>query len=214
MRFLDDRRMSGPAGPAMHRPAPTNGSRSFAASRDSAAACASIKLSCRLPTRKSMPICGAPHNGGLSNAPGRNLQVSCSRIRQGDLATGGLPVEGGARGAGTFRSGNGGHVRTFFDAALPAALARRPGIHLPTEAVARHPDIGFGSCDRFFPSQDRMPEGGFGNLIAPSFRAARGISASTPSSMTTWIRTRSRGRRLRPCSTCRLQIPKRLWPRP
>jgi superfamily II DNA or RNA helicase len=28
------------------------------------------------------------------------------------------------------------------------------------------PDIGFGSYDRFFPSQDTMPAGGFGNLIA------------------------------------------------
>jgi hypothetical protein len=30
----------------------------------------------------------------------------------------------------------------------------------------RHPDIGFDSYDRFFPSQDTMPAGGFGNLIA------------------------------------------------
>ena len=29
-----------------------------------------------------------------------------------------------------------------------------------------HPDIGFGSYDRFFPSQDTLPTGGFGNLIA------------------------------------------------
>lgn len=28
------------------------------------------------------------------------------------------------------------------------------------------PDIGFDSYDRFFPSQDTMPAGGFGNLIA------------------------------------------------
>jgi hypothetical protein len=30
----------------------------------------------------------------------------------------------------------------------------------------RCPDIGFDSYDRFFPSQDTMPTGGFGNLIA------------------------------------------------
>ena len=30
----------------------------------------------------------------------------------------------------------------------------------------RCPDIGFDSYDRFFPSQDTMPAGGFGNLIA------------------------------------------------
>ena len=45
-------------------------------------------------------------------------------------------------------------------------LARRLGAHLLTEAMARHPDIGFASYDRFFPSQDTVPEGGFGNLIA------------------------------------------------
>jgi hypothetical protein len=30
----------------------------------------------------------------------------------------------------------------------------------------RCPDVGFDSYDRFFPSQDTMPVGGFGNLIA------------------------------------------------
>jgi hypothetical protein len=30
----------------------------------------------------------------------------------------------------------------------------------------RYPDVGFDSYDRFFPSQDTMPAGGFGNLIA------------------------------------------------
>ena len=64
------------------------------------------------------------------------------------------------------RSGNGGHVWIFFAEPVSAALARRLGSHLLTEAMARHPDIGFGSYDRFFPSQDNVPEGGFGNLIA------------------------------------------------
>lgn len=64
------------------------------------------------------------------------------------------------------RSGNGGHVWIFFAEPVSAALARRLGSHLLTEAMARHPDIGFGSYDRFFPSQDTVPEGGFGNLIA------------------------------------------------
>ena len=64
------------------------------------------------------------------------------------------------------RSGNGGHVWIFFDGAIPASLARRLGAHLLTEAMEQHPDIGFESYDRFFPSQDTMPTGGFGNLIA------------------------------------------------
>ena len=32
--------------------------------------------------------------------------------------------------------------------------------------MERRPDLGFGSYDRFFPNQDTLPHGGFGNLIA------------------------------------------------
>ncbi len=64
------------------------------------------------------------------------------------------------------RSGNGGHVWIFFAEAVPAILARRLGAHLLTEAMENNPDIGFKSYDRFFPSQDTLPDGGFGNLIA------------------------------------------------
>ena len=64
------------------------------------------------------------------------------------------------------RSGNGAHAWIFFAEALPAALARRLGVFLITETMERLPDIGFKSYDRFFPSQDTMPSGGFGNLIA------------------------------------------------
>ena len=63
------------------------------------------------------------------------------------------------------RSGNGGHIWIFFAEPVPAALARRLGAHLLTEAMERNPDIGFESYDRFFPSQDTLPAGGFGNLI-------------------------------------------------
>ena len=54
------------------------------------------------------------------------------------------------------RSGNGGHVWMFFSEPVSAALARRLGSHLLTEAMARHADIGFGSYDQFFPSQDTV----------------------------------------------------------
>ncbi len=64
------------------------------------------------------------------------------------------------------RSGNGAHVWLFFEEPVPASLARRLGAHLLTEAMERNPDIGFQSYDRFFPSQDTLPQGGFGNLIA------------------------------------------------
>jgi superfamily II DNA or RNA helicase len=64
------------------------------------------------------------------------------------------------------RSGNGGHVWIFFSEPVPARTARQLGAAMPTETMERRPEIGFGSYDRFFPSQDNMPVGGFGNLIA------------------------------------------------
>lgn len=64
------------------------------------------------------------------------------------------------------RSGNGAHAWIFFNEPIPAALARRLGAFVITDTMERVPDIGFGSYDRFFPSQDLVPAGGFGNLIA------------------------------------------------
>ena len=64
------------------------------------------------------------------------------------------------------RSGHGGHVWLFFEDAIPAALARRLGSHLLTETMEARPGMGLDSYDRLFPSQDTLPHGGFGNLIA------------------------------------------------
>lgn len=64
------------------------------------------------------------------------------------------------------RSGNGAHAWTFFAEPVSAADARRLGALLVTATMECCPDIGFDSYDRFFPSQDTMPAGGFGNLIA------------------------------------------------
>ena len=64
------------------------------------------------------------------------------------------------------RSGKGGHIWFFFNEAVPAALARKLGAHILTETMERRPDIGLDSYDRFFPNQDTLPQGGFGNLIA------------------------------------------------
>lgn len=64
------------------------------------------------------------------------------------------------------RSGNGGHVWLFFNEAIPATLARKLASHVLTETMERRPDIGLDSYDRFFPNQDTLPHGGFGNLIA------------------------------------------------
>lgn len=64
------------------------------------------------------------------------------------------------------RSGNGGHVWIFFECAVAAALARKLGCALITETMERRHQLGLDSYDRVFPSQDTMPKGGFGNLIA------------------------------------------------
>jgi len=40
------------------------------------------------------------------------------------------------------------------------------GTLLLTQTMERRPEIGLDSYDRFFPSQDTLPRGGFGNLIA------------------------------------------------
>lgn len=64
------------------------------------------------------------------------------------------------------RSGNGGHVWIFFSEPVPAVLARKTGTYLLTETMRRRPEMGLDSYDRLFPSQDTLPRGGFGNLIA------------------------------------------------
>ena len=64
------------------------------------------------------------------------------------------------------RSGRGGHVWVFFEEAIPAVLARKMGAFILTETMEQRPDVGLDSYDRFFPNQDTLPKGGFGNLIA------------------------------------------------
>ena len=64
------------------------------------------------------------------------------------------------------RSGRGGHVWIFFEAPLPASLARKLGAAILTRTMEQRHQLGLDSYDRFFPSQDTMPKGGFGNLIA------------------------------------------------
>ncbi|MFN8626631.1 MAG: DEAD/DEAH box helicase family protein [Candidatus Binatia bacterium] len=64
------------------------------------------------------------------------------------------------------RSGNGAHVWFFFTAPVAAGIARKMGCYLITEAMARRHQLSMESYDRLFPSQDTMPRGGFGNLIA------------------------------------------------
>lgn len=65
------------------------------------------------------------------------------------------------------RSGTGGHAWIFFQEPVPARIARRLGTLILTRAMAKSHNIRFDSYDRFFPSQDTIPTGGYGNLIAP-----------------------------------------------
>ena len=69
------------------------------------------------------------------------------------------------------RSGNGAHVWFFFERPLPARLARRFGCALLTETMDTRHQVGLDSYDRLFPSQDTMPKGQFGNLIALPLQA-------------------------------------------
>ena len=64
------------------------------------------------------------------------------------------------------RSGRGGHIWIFIAAPLPARLARKLGAAILTRTMERRHQLGLDSYDRFFPSQDTMPKGGFGHLIA------------------------------------------------
>ncbi|MCI0663454.1 MAG: DEAD/DEAH box helicase, partial [Acidobacteria bacterium] len=77
------------------------------------------------------------------------------------------------------RSGNGGHIWIFFDRPVSAAVARKLGCIILTRTMERRHQIGLDSYDRFFPNQDTMPKGGFGNLIAlPLQREPRAKSNS------------------------------------
>jgi superfamily II DNA or RNA helicase len=72
------------------------------------------------------------------------------------------------------RSGAGAHVWIFFKDTVEAAMARQLATALMSKAMELRAEIAFSSYDRLFPSQDLMPQGGFGNLIAlPLQRAAR-----------------------------------------
>lgn len=85
------------------------------------------------------------------------------------------------------RSGNGGHVWIFFAASVSAVQARQLGMRLLRQTMDARGDMDLGSYDRFFPNQDFMPRGGFGNLIAaPLQKKCRAlgnsefVDASTP----------------------------------
>ena len=67
----------------------------------------------------------------------------------------------------------------FFPSPVPAEMARRLGTGLLREAMALRGRMSLASYDRLFPSQDLLPAGGVGNLIAaPLFKPARDNGAT------------------------------------
>ncbi|MEA2010165.1 MAG: DEAD/DEAH box helicase family protein [Actinomycetota bacterium] len=88
------------------------------------------------------------------------------------------------------RSGNGAHVWVFFDGPVPATAARSLGTSLLRRAMTERAELDLSSYDRFFPSQDFMPKGSFGNLIALPLHGERLPSGATafldPTTMEPW----------------------------
>ena len=72
------------------------------------------------------------------------------------------------------QSGNRAHVWFFFSSPVQASIVRKMGCYVITETMSRRHQMNMNSYDRLFPSQDTLPRGGFGNLIAlPLQREAR-----------------------------------------
>ncbi|WP_410950753.1 TOTE conflict system archaeo-eukaryotic primase domain-containing protein [Pseudomonas sp. S1(2024)] len=64
------------------------------------------------------------------------------------------------------RSGEGAHTWIFFETKVTAAAARELGTALVTLTCKSQRQLKLSSYDRLFPSQDVMPSGHLGNLIA------------------------------------------------
>ncbi len=88
------------------------------------------------------------------------------------------------------RSGNGAHVWTFFSEPVRAVTARRLAMQLLRAAMDERCELDLASYDRLFPSQDHMPKGGYGNLIAlplqPQARACGNSEFLDPSTLAPW----------------------------
>jgi hypothetical protein len=67
----------------------------------------------------------------------------------------------------------------FFDTSVRASLARIMGTWLLTETMSRRYEIPMNTYDRFFPNQDTLPKGGFGNLIALPLQKVAGEEGNT-----------------------------------
>lgn len=68
------------------------------------------------------------------------------------------------------RSGKGIHIWLFFNEKIKAITARKLGSLLLSKTMETRDDFKISSFDRMFPSQDFMPNGGYGNLIVLPFQ--------------------------------------------
>ena len=89
------------------------------------------------------------------------------------------------------RSGNGAHVWIMFEEPVEAAVARRLGTGLLRETMAVRVEVDLTSYDRLFPSQDFLPQKGFGNLIALPLQGRSRKQGNTvfldPATMEPWL---------------------------
>jgi superfamily II DNA or RNA helicase len=69
------------------------------------------------------------------------------------------------------RSGHGAHVWIFFSEPVSARDARLLGAAIISATCRNMRQLSLKSYDRFFPNQDTLPKGGFGNLIALPLQA-------------------------------------------
>ncbi len=67
-------------------------------------------------------------------------------------------------------SGKGIHVWIFFETNIKAQTARKLGSLLLSKTMEVRDNLSIESFDRMFPSQDYLPNGGYGNLIALPFQ--------------------------------------------
>jgi hypothetical protein len=77
------------------------------------------------------------------------------------------------------RSGVGAHAWIFFTGPVDAETARRLGAGLLHEAISVRGRMELTSYDRLFPSQDVLPVGGVGNLIAAPLQGRRRRDGAT-----------------------------------
>lgn len=101
------------------------------------------------------------------------------------------------------RSGQGGHAWIFFSEPVSASVARKLGVILLAKASALRPTMGLDEFDRFFPNQDVVSVGGFGNLIALPLAKEPETTAIPHFSMKNFVRYWTNGNTWLSSSGCR-----------